>query len=414
MTRPFLCSSFCPLQLRYRAHIAEPGWVMHTQGGAGAPEPSAEVTVVADDDAVLRAAFYTVGLQQNALDSRRAEVAIAFCQRWARDITDAFQLHRLDVLCLCDLGEHGVGLQGCAHLGCHTQEELFLQITTMVADALRGDAPELAAQIQLVSGEHASYAAFERRGSMLAVEEVVFHKGLDSGPAWRADRTMLVLHCTWMNQPVKITCCHCPASTKRPWDCNVRASVLPTIFRLAGLAPFEDWSGGASEPAAWILGGDLNLGVNAIRNEIEPYQPRESDEHMVQIVQDDALLRHHGDMALVQHMRAFRIASMIGKSYGGISDAHNMVVVVAELNHQEDRTGVAEPSALAATHAAARHAASEDTGGAGEPTACGEDLGHDQREEADEIEEYVWVPDDMAPRSWLRILGRARGSAQPQ
>ena len=35
--------------------------------------------------------------------------------------------------------------------------------------------------------------------------------------------------------------------------------MLPNMFKLAGLVPFNDWGGGAVEPAAWTSGGDLNL-----------------------------------------------------------------------------------------------------------------------------------------------------------
>ena len=318
---------------------------MHIQESAGAPEPgAAAVTVEEDDEAVLSAAFYTVGLQQSALDAKKARPAQAHCQNLARDIAKAFQLHRLDVLCLCELGEHGIGLQGSRHMGCGTQEELLQQITAMVNDDFRGDAPELAAHIQLVSGEHAAYAAFKRRGSMLAVEEVVFHTGLDTRPGdRRCDRTMLTLNCTWMNEPIKITCCECPASVKRPWNMNVRYSVLPNVFNLAGLVPFPVWSSGASKPTAWILGGNLNLGDNTLRNEVRPYLPPHDSQHMVQVVHDGEMLRH-GDRALLQHMTAFQLTSRIGVDHGGVSDVHNMVIVQAKRIHHRQRTGVAEPT----------------------------------------------------------------------
>ena len=45
--------------------------------------------------------------------------------------------------------------------------------------------------------------------------------------------------------------------------------MLPNVFRLAGLVPFDDWGGGAVEPVAWILGGCLNLGEHTIRNEMK-------------------------------------------------------------------------------------------------------------------------------------------------
>ena len=45
--------------------------------------------------------------------------------------------------------------------------------------------------------------------------------------------------------------------------------MLPNVSRLAGLVPFDDWGGGAAEPAAWILGGDLNMGELSLSNEMK-------------------------------------------------------------------------------------------------------------------------------------------------
>ena len=84
-----------------------------------------------------------------------------------------------------------------------------------------------------------------------------------------SNRTMMALTCRWMDEPIKITNCNCPSSAKRPWDLNAKSAVLPNLFKLAGLVPFDDWGGGAVEPVAWILGGDLNLGENAIHNEMK-------------------------------------------------------------------------------------------------------------------------------------------------
>ena len=40
----------------------------------------------------------------------------------------------------------------------------------------------------------------KRRGSKLAVEEVLFHCGLDRRPGIRPDRTMMTLNCRWMDE----------------------------------------------------------------------------------------------------------------------------------------------------------------------------------------------------------------------
>ena len=52
----------------------------------------------------------------------------------------------------------------------------------------------------------------------------------------------------------------------------------------------------------------------------------------------------HGDFALTQHVQAFQTTSLIGKDYKGISDAHNMVVVVAKMYGEEKHSGASEPT----------------------------------------------------------------------
>ena len=139
----------------------------------------------------------------------------------------------------------------------------------MANEDLTGGASEPADQAELIAGQYPTYAARKCHDSKLAVEEILFHCGLDRRPGERPDRTRMTLNCRWMEQPIKISICHCPASKKRIWDQHARRAVLPNVFRLAGLVPFDEWGGGAAEPAAWILDGDLKLGENTINNEMK-------------------------------------------------------------------------------------------------------------------------------------------------
>ena len=120
--------------------------------------------------------------------------------------------------------------------------------------------------------------------------------------------------------------------------------MLPNVFKLAGLVPFDDWGGGAVEPAAWILGADLNLTENTINNEMKKYQPHEGDERLVQMLDAGGLMKRNGDLALTQHVTAFQTASLIGRDYEGASDNHNMVVVVAKKYAKERHGGASEPT----------------------------------------------------------------------
>ena len=197
--------------------MASSSWACNIQGGAGAPEPgAAAVTVVEDDETVLRAAFYNVGMQQSDLDTKRRKTAEGRCARLAHDIAEGFKKHRLDLLCLCELGEHEIGLQGQKNLRCDSQEELLVMIASMVNRALDGGALEPAVQVDLVSGQYATYAAMTRHGSILAVEKVLFHCGLDRRPGDRLDRQMMTLNCRWMGDPIKVTNCHSPLPRNVP------------------------------------------------------------------------------------------------------------------------------------------------------------------------------------------------------
>ena len=309
---------------RPRAGAAEPG-AWDARPHAGAAEPG-KVTFEDDDSSVLRVGFYNVGIQQSELDKKNAQDAKKKCMALAQDIADAFQKHSLDLLCLCELGEHTIGLHGRKNLSCDTQAEL-LQWVVRMANRLLGGASEPA---ELVSGDHPTYAVIRRRGSGLEVKDVLFHRRLDNRRSNLPDRTMLSLPCMWMGKPITIALANCPSSKKRPWDRNVKEAVLPNLFRHAGLVPFDEWGGGAAEPAAWILGGDLNMGEASISNYMKNFQPPHGGARSVQMLESGSFIKRHGDIALAQHVKAFRRAALIGKDYGGVSDAHNMVVVVAK------------------------------------------------------------------------------------
>jgi len=251
-----------------RAGAAEPGI-------AGAAEPGFNTTV--DDETVLRVAYYNVGILQTAMDTKHHERAKNRLLKLSLDIADAFTKHCLDIVCLCELGEHGKGLQGSKNFKRETQYDLLTFIVDLVNDDLSrghseraaGGASEPVVQVQLVSGRHPTYAVFRRRDSKLTVEDVLFHEGLDMRTGNRLDRTMMTLKCKWMKKPIKISNCHCPSSSKRPWDLNVRNAVLPNVFHHAGLVPFDNWVDGSAERTPWILGGDLNIGQIIINDEMK-------------------------------------------------------------------------------------------------------------------------------------------------
>ena len=130
-------------------------------------------------------------------------------------------------MCMCELGEHEIGLKGHKHMGCERQNDLMELIVNMVNEDLDDGALEPAVRVELLSGQYPSYAALRRRDSELAVEQIFFHRKLDMRPGNRPDRTMMTLNCTWMDEPIKITNFHCPSTRKRVWDQNVKDANCP-------------------------------------------------------------------------------------------------------------------------------------------------------------------------------------------
>ena len=305
------------------------GWV---RGRTEASEPgdSCAITEIEEDADVLRVAFYNVGLPQSALDATQRSQAEERLHLLCDDIMDAFTEHKLDTLLLCGLGENEVGLRGSTHFNCPSQAALLRMIVRRVNKALVDSgasasvcgAHEPALQVELVAGLCPTFAAMKRCESKLEIDEQLYVS--------RLDYIMMIANCRWMGKPVKISNAHCPLSEKRSWDRKRQNATLPMLFKDAGLKPYKDWSQVAEERVAWILGGDLILTDNLINNEMACYQPPRGGEGMVQVVKAGSLIERKGDHAFAQHLDAFQTQSGVGEDYGGVSAAHNMVVMVAK------------------------------------------------------------------------------------
>ena len=88
----------------------------------------------------------------------------------AHDIAEAFTRQGLDLLSLCELGEHSIGLQVQKNFGCNIQTELMELISVRVNNELEHNGvAEPVVRIELLSSQHPTYAAFKRLGSELAV-----------------------------------------------------------------------------------------------------------------------------------------------------------------------------------------------------------------------------------------------------
>ena len=63
-------------------------------------------------DNALRVAFYSVGLLQSALNHKKKKRAQKCIDLLVKDVVTAFKKHKLQLLLLCELGEHEIGLEG--------------------------------------------------------------------------------------------------------------------------------------------------------------------------------------------------------------------------------------------------------------------------------------------------------------
>ena len=95
------------------------------------------------NEALLRVAFYNVGLKR---DYQKWQGALA------KDVGRLFVRHKLDMVFVCGLGEHEVGLP--------RQEEYLKEVVCEIND---GGAEEPAVRVGLRCGDMATYAVFARQ-----------------------------------------------------------------------------------------------------------------------------------------------------------------------------------------------------------------------------------------------------------
>ena len=120
-----------------------------------------------------------------------------------KDVATAFKKHKLQLLLLCELGEHEIGLQGRMHFQCDTQQELMEMVTAKVNGVFEqedsGASEPAAPRVTLISSEFPTYAAIKLDHGDLVVYDICWICDLDDRPHVRPGRlrTMLTLTCEW-------------------------------------------------------------------------------------------------------------------------------------------------------------------------------------------------------------------------
>ncbi len=107
---------------------------------------------------------------------------------------------------------------------------------------------------------------------------------------------------------------HCPSSVKRPFNADARQGVLEGLLALG--------HGGTSP---MLVGGDLNFSLFALRAGLQEAGVPEQ-KTFIAMSRDNKPL--HGDLAVaLGGLVALKENSDMGKSFGGLSDNHDLVLV---------------------------------------------------------------------------------------
>ena len=100
--------------------------------------------VIESADDLFYVGFYNVGLQQSALEKSNLAKSASRLQWRCDDIGNAFRDHKLDLLGLCELGQHLKGIHGQMHFKAETQEELMeLVVDRIIANKVGSSEPAL-------------------------------------------------------------------------------------------------------------------------------------------------------------------------------------------------------------------------------------------------------------------------------
>ena len=291
--------------------------------------------------------------------------------------------HNLDLLGLCELGQHRTGLHGREHFDASDQQQLMELVVAKANAGLARRKPQkrvgaaepdpkkaVGAQepdLLLLSADIPSYAVIKRATSNFQVDTIRHERDLDPRPNRqnpRPERHMVVCTGRWDQRQINIGLCHCPSSGNWNWDGNARAAVIPEILERIGAR--RDGNG-VAEPVAWILGGDLNCGACFLSEVVKDYQPfRDCGDlqnvrgKFIQQILSHAIRVERGDIAIVQHLQAFQISTSVGKNFGGVSDAHDLVVVPVRWPQPIVSDPVLWPQPDVATHRGTRSGSSHE------------------------------------------------------
>jgi hypothetical protein len=291
-----------------------------TESSCGAAKFLSELPA---DTARLTVGFYNVGIQFTELAGKKWLLKQS---RLRADIVKAFDTHGLDILCLCELGELGVGI--AAGL-------VERNVNAWMTELLRDSAIP---PVNIFAESH--YLTIVKT-SRVKADRYRLVQGFDDKVMVRSFQHLRVF-VAGDDVPISIINCHAPSSKKRALTLSCRKLYLSTAHTVC-----------AGDRFVW--GGDFNTGCiqfTAIMKGIDSrYSGGEGDPSTpLQVLYSHPMKARNGDLAVSYGLGAIQINSAVGKSHNGVSDAHDLVIASVFATHGSLRPSAERSSSVASLH----------------------------------------------------------------
>ena len=270
--------------------------------------------------AQLTVGFYNVGIQVSELSGKKWSTKQSHLKA---DIIKAFDTHVLDILCLCELGELGVGI--AAGLPDHN-------VDAWMTELLKDSAIP---PVNIFADSH--YLTIVKT-SRVNVDRYSLVQGFDANNTNRSFQHLRVF-VAGDGVPISIINCHAPSSKKRVLTSNGRKLYLTAAHNVCAGDPF-------------IFGGDFNTGfiqITAFMKGIDArYRGGEGDlSSALQVCYSHPFKGRAGDLAVSYGLGAIQIDSAVGTSHNGVSDAHDLVIASVFATHGSLRPSVGRSGSVA-------------------------------------------------------------------
>ena len=287
---------------------AHPAW----SSGDAAESPQSNLS---DHAPELAVGFYNLGIQLSEIGGpkwRQKQPQLT------SDLVTAFVTHELDILCLSELGELGVGLKDKIKDG---------DIDGWIRLLLDGSAVP---PVDIYT--NGNYTTIVAKSDRVEITE---HKLVTGFVPHQPERCYQHFRVRLQRDgdAVSIINCHAPSSFKRKLNNDSRRNYFRSFHCV-------------SSPDRLIWGGDFNTKLIMISTLMEELDPRYTSKQgetssaaqpgsthsAAQPAGLNFIFSHpvgwkHGDVAVTYGLYSFQVDSKVGVRHGGASDAHDLVVV---------------------------------------------------------------------------------------